>query len=179
MPSPSEVFDTLLRRASADAEEDDLIASITSLGIDELQARRAFMFIQTAWARSVLSKLPVKLSREYILFDKDGRAYERKPLMSSPWFVAASDEAERLSPRSGFDTIVTMSAEFNAVNNALLAGSQAEDLVMLPVYMNPPDMSDEGWARARAYISADATRLRDSQTVASQTPDSRPWWKLW
>ena len=124
-----------------------LKAWLLRAGLSKEEAHDAVRFIPLALAGSGVS-----LPDTYIRVVGDQQ--EERPLKDEPFFRGTSMMAPSLAQDYGAETlsaIVIQSAEFQAVNNALNAGSNLEDLVG-----GPP------------LIECDFP-----------APPPPPWWKFW
>jgi hypothetical protein len=90
-------------------------------------------------------------SPEFRRLNSRGETVETGRLEQQAYFAAASRIAASYIGSPGFKFLALSSAEFNAVNTALLAGSKPEDLVIGP----PTLMSQEA------------------------SPIPKPWWRFW
>jgi Family of unknown function (DUF6348) len=122
--------------APSDAE---ILARLESQGVAGWLAQRLVFFLPLAFGRRVLPG--VQLSGEY---DSQGTL---RGLDSDPLYAAALERASQAN-RAEVERIGLRSAEVNAVNNALHAGSQLEDLVVGPPVavqpLPPPGDGDGG-----------------------------------
>ena len=180
-PTHEQVFKAILASAESSTDEDAIVAALMSLGLDSAEALRAFRFTQVAWSRSILSRLPLSLSEDYILFASTGRVQDHGRLADQPWFVAACHDASMYQSSPQFQSMAVGCSEFQAVNNALNAGSQPQNLALTPVFMFPLNMTNEALAIAQQIIAGEVRQLqmramRDQQESQNST---KPWWKIW
>ncbi len=174
MPDADQVFETILRTAASAEDEFDYIVALMAIGLKQTEASKAFLFIQVAWGRSVLSKTGVHLSDEYLAFDETGGEVSGR-LDTVPWFVKASRSVRYYERHPGFRKVLMGGAEFQAVNQALNAGEQAEDLFLSPVTFTG-SMSDEAEA-----AEEETPKVQEVVTPQVEPTDSaqKPWWKFW
>ncbi len=124
-------------------------------GLSRAEAEMAVRFIPLAFAREILAGTGVTLSDTYVRMRDDGTQDERA-LRDEPFYVASAYLASIILKEIGgdaFTAIVCLSSEFDAVNQALNAGSSPHDLIA-----SPPVIT---WT---AELSA---------------WKPRPWWKFW
>lgn len=121
-------------------EEHQVYRALADAGIAARAADRAYKFTQTAWARGLLAGVGVRFPPEYACFDANGDVIESGILAEEPSFAAAATLAPRFAGTPGFRQLALMSADVNAVNQALNAGSKPENLVMSPafLFLDPP-----------------------------------------
>lgn len=124
-------------------------------GLSRAEAEMAVRFIPLAFAREILAGTGVNLSNTYIRLHAGGTQDERA-LNDEPFFKASAYLASIILKEIGgdaFTAIVCLSSEFDAVNQALNAGSSPQDLIASPPVIT---WTDE---------------------LSAWTP--RPWWKFW
>jgi hypothetical protein len=160
--------------------EDDVYTAMAAAGIPDANADRAYKFTQTAWARGFLTGLGIRFSNDYLCFNGAGEVIESGELPDQPYFAAAAQILPRYAKTPGFQRLALMSAEVNAVNDLLNAGSKPEDVVMSPAafFMEAP--TPTGMTRAQQLLSVRASGGR--RTVADQPGAAsvkKPWWKFW
>ena len=129
-----------------------LQALLRGSGLSQAQAHDAVRFIPLAFGREILSGLGVTLPDTYICVIGDRR--EEKRLKDEPFFRGADTLVRILASDYGSDVITAIamqSAELDAVNQALHAGSDPADLVA-----GPPVIECEDIPRP-----------------------PKPWWKFW
>jgi hypothetical protein len=133
-----------------------LLARLLRAGLSKEQAHDAVRFIPLAFGRDVLDGVGVVFSDTYLRLAGAQSAEEERALNDEPFFREALSLAPLVAAEIGFDafnTVATQSSEFQALNNALNAGAEIENLVASPPVM-----------------------LCDSTAAA---PAKRPWWKFW
>lgn len=178
MPTKVEIIELLAALSmEAATSVDETIQLLVRNGLTEKEAHRALQFIQAAWGRAALSHLGIQFSPEFLEFDKAGKVSNSGLLSDEPWFSAALENAQRLWSSKAVQAIALTSAEFNALNKALHAGSKPENLVSAPVGLfceNPLLVALE---RANRTIEE---RLRASYAAgAAKASPPKPWWKFW
>ncbi len=109
----------------------------------------------------------IRFPPDYLCFNAAGDVIESGLLAEQPFFVAATTAARNRPPR-GLPRLALMSADLNAVNSALKAGSKPENLVTGPpaIFIEPP--TSEGMEKAHKAINDRLT-----------SPAKKPWWRLW
>jgi hypothetical protein len=131
------------------------IGLITSR-IPSADHERIIEFLPLAFARDLMATMGVSFSDEYIRLDAEGQERLRANLADEPWFVESQKLAPEVMAQMGSDAFMAIagrSAELDAVNQALHAGSQPADLILGPPVMqwfDPPP----------------------------PPPPKKPWWKL-
>lgn len=181
MISPDRVYDTLIRVAQSANDEQEFIDALVGEGLSPAEALKAFRFTQVRWARSILQKLPITFSDDFVFFDELGAVRERGKLEGEKWFVAAGNCTSKYQSTKEFQQIASASSEFQAVNSALNAGSRSKDLVLTSVFMFPPDISEDGIRSAQKIIQDEANSrpLRTSPEPRNGENAIKPWWKIW
>lgn len=113
-------------------------------------------FMPLAFARDLMNTMGISFPDEYVRIDAEGRERLRAKLSDEPWFR----ESQKLAPEvmrelgsDAFMAVASRSAELDAVNQALHAGSQPADLVFAPPVM------------------------RWSEETPAPAP-KKPWWKV-
>jgi hypothetical protein len=154
------------------------VRALARTGIEEIEARDAFRFTQIAWSRSILSRLEMTFSDDYVIFDLAGKIQKRGKLSEQARFVSAAREAHRYESLSEFQNVATGASEFNAVNKALHGGSKAKNLMMTSVFLFPVEMSEAGLQAARLKIQEEVAVLQ-MRPRESDTTKPKPWWKFW
>ena len=166
--------------ARAEFTEDDLYAAMADAGIPDPVADRAYKFTQTAWGRVFLDGLGVRFGTDYLCFNRAGDVIESGQLDDQPYYVAAMRLVPQYARSPGFPTFALMSADVNAVNSALHAGSKPENLVMGPAafFMEAP--TPTGMAKAQQRLSERSTADKPGRSGANRSAaDKKPWWRFW
>jgi hypothetical protein len=122
--------------------DDDVYDAMFEAGVPDEIADRVFKFTQIAWGRVCLDDLGVKSDPGYLCFNADGEIIESGLLADEPYFIAAMAAAQRSPPPAGLVRMALMSADVHAANDALNAGSKAEDLITGPqaLFMEAPNL---------------------------------------
>lgn len=129
-PDPSFDPDSIVRatrdafRSAPTADNADLVTALSAQGTPE--AERAVIWLPIAYGRRVLEGV-VQLSPNYAV---DGQEY---PLAADPIYAAADRLARSEATQSDIEQIGLRSPEVSAVNQALNAGSQPQDLMLSAV----------------------------------------------
>src|SRR6266571_3754554 len=102
-------------------------------GLSKLEAVAAIRFVPLALGRAILLEgLGMTLADSYVLVNQATGAREEKSLADEKFFMETMNLAPALGAEFGIDvvsTVALLSSEVQAVNEALNAGSKAEDLV--------------------------------------------------
>jgi hypothetical protein len=181
--TPEAAIDSLAATIAAPAEfsEDDIYAAMAEAGMPGPVADRAFKFTQAAWGRAFLEGLGVTFAPDYLCFNGAGAVVESGMLADQPYFVAAMAAAKRYAGTPGFARFALMSADVNAVNTALNAGSKPDNLVMSPVALFLEAATPAGIENARKVLSERAKSSGKARSSASQKASAanKPWWRFW
>lgn len=110
-------------------------------------------FLPLAFGRDLMGAMGVPFPDEYVRVDGEGRERLRAKLADEPWFVESQKLAPAVMTEMGSDAFMAVagrSAELDAVNQALHAGSQPGDLVFAPPVMKwtdppPPAPAKKPW----------------------------------
>jgi hypothetical protein len=148
--------------------EDQLYAAMGEAGVPEASADRAYKFTQIAWGRIFLGGLGVTFAPDYLCFNGRGEVIEAGLLSEQPYFVAAMAAGKRHPPPAGLPQFALMSADVQAVNSALKAGSKLEDLVAAPAALFMEVPGEIGIEKARRVLAQRMTG-----------PAKKPWWRFW
>ncbi|MBV8520176.1 MAG: hypothetical protein JO197_22470 [Acidobacteria bacterium] len=133
-----------------------LLAWLIRSGVKKPDAIRAQRFVPLAFGRVLIEGMGVALDDTYVRVNHDGSREERT-LSGEEFFTTALRIAKAGQvPAALFTPIALLSSEVQAVNAALSAGANAEDLVASPAVIEWPD-----------------------ETPAAPAASSRPWWKFW
>jgi hypothetical protein len=114
-----------------------LRGELVKAGIPLTLAADVVEFLPLAVARAVLDGMGVRFEDYYIRRTAQGQVIGQKPLMDEPVFREGLAVAGELSGMGdeAFMALVSRSSEYRAINKALNAGSQPEDLVCSPPVM--------------------------------------------
>jgi hypothetical protein len=150
-------------------------------GIPAAVADRAYKFTQIAWGRVFLDGLGMQFSSEYLCFDGEGNVVESGLLAEQPYFVAALGLVKQYAGTPGFLRFALMSADVNAVNNALKAGSKPENLVMGSAALFLGATTPAGIDKARQLLSRRAASPDNASSSgpSASAPGGKPWWRFW
>jgi hypothetical protein len=132
--------------------EGEVFSELVEAGVPEALADRAFKFTQIVAGRALLAGIGVRFSEGYFCFDRDGEVVESGRLADEPCFAAASRLAERYGRTPGFLHLAMTSADLNAVNQALHAGSQPAELTTSPAGLFLEAPTPAGVAKAQETI---------------------------
>ncbi len=133
--------------------EDEVYTALADAGVPTSLADRAYKFTQVAWGRVFLASLGVRFSPDYVCLNALGEVVESGHLANEPCFSAASQLAPRYAGTPGFRRLALLSADVNAVNNALHRGSKPEDLVTAPAFLFLETPTAGGMENARRVIA--------------------------
>jgi hypothetical protein len=136
--------------------EDTLYTAMSEDGIPDDLADLAFKFTQVAWGRVYLEGLGVRFSPDYLCFNGKGEVVESGHLVDQPHYAAAMRLAPRYRDAGGFARFALMSADVNAVNQALHAGSEPAHLVMSPAAFFLETPNDAAMAKAQKVLAEKA-----------------------
>lgn len=182
----------------AELSEKDIYAMMSEAGIPDPVADRAYKFTQIAWGRVFLGSFGVSFSPDYLCFNGAGDVVEQGALREQPYYAAAMSLARRYANTTGFQRLAVTSADVDAVNRALNAGSKAEHIVTAPAAVFIEAVAPGGMEKAKKVLAqmvaaADKEeRLRRrSEAARSARPDDqekpaarpvepkKPWWRFW
>lgn len=144
--------------AHPDGDDETIADALTQSGLEQYRVFELLIWVPMAFGRAVLEGLDFKLPDMFQLMSADGRKFTRLPLADEPVYV----EAHRIAlaghglARPDFLAIAGRSAEFKAVNDALLKGSELKNLVPSEPVIDFPGHSS-----------------------APSRGTKRPWWKFW
>jgi hypothetical protein len=160
-----------------DYTEDQAYAAMADAGIPNAIADRAYKLLQVAWGRALLNGLGIQFSPKYLCCNAAGEVVESGNLVNEPYFAAATRLTARYKGSPGFKRLALMSADLNAVNNALNAGSKATDLVMGPacVFIEVPTAA--GVEAAHRAIQQHMDPLPKPSKSPQKKP-AKPWWQF-
>ncbi|MBN1429958.1 MAG: hypothetical protein JXB07_16430 [Anaerolineae bacterium] len=134
------------------ASEDEFYQLLADAGIPDATADRCYKLAQVAWGRAFLDGLGIDFSDDYLCLDARGDLVESGRLSEEPYFTAAAQLAEKYAVSPAMRQIALCSAEVHAVNDALNAGSNPQDLSTGPTCMFVEAPTDEGMEKARHTI---------------------------
>jgi hypothetical protein len=139
--------------------DDDIYAVLADAGVSDRLADRAFKFTQIAWGRALLDGLGVRFPPEYFWLNGRGEVVESGLLADDPCFAAASRLTPQYAGSPGFMRLAAASADVNAVNNALNAGSDPKNLATSPAFLFLEAPTADGLKRAQETIHRELARL--------------------
>jgi hypothetical protein len=180
---PADAVSQLVQTISALPEfaEDDLYAALKIAGASDSVADMAIKFTQIAFGRAFLDGLGMQFSPEYLLFDGEGNLVERGLLEEQSYFVAAMSLAPQCIRSPGCAKFALMSADVQAVNSALHAGSRPQDLVcsLAAVFVEPPTAA--GLEKAQQLLTEGASVENPAHVRRSDPAGTakKQWWKFW
>ena len=141
------------------AEDEEVIDALKGAGIPSRRAYELVLWVPMAFGRRVLEGPDLPLPETYLLVTPDFAAETRRFLRDEEVFVESRALIDRFlsegMTNDQFLVIAGRSSEFNAVNEALHAGSEISNLVVSE--------------------SVVCLSKRDAGAVKS----NRPWWRLW
>lgn len=125
--------------SNPNADDTTLRGLLVEAGVPFRLAMRVLVFLPLAFARVLLATNGPRFSDECAYLDASGEVVARGELSKEPVFAAALELARHAS-RDEMQTIALRSGEINALNQALHAGSQMENLVFAPpsLYLDVP-----------------------------------------
>ncbi len=146
--------------AHPDADDEAIADSLTRSGLEQFRAFELLIWVPMAFGRAVLEGPDFRLPGTFRSMSPEGQKMTRRRLADEPVYV----EARRIATEVGrekfskntFLAIAGRSAEFKAVNDALLHGSELKNLQPAEPVISFPD-----------------------QPSKPETNTSRSWWKFW
>lgn len=134
--------------------EDDLYAAMARAGIPFPVADRAFKFTQIAWGQHFLAGLgDFTFAPDYLCFNGAGDVIESGLLRAQPYYVAALATLKSYEASPGFRRFALMSADVQAINKALTAGSKPADLDVAPPALFMEPATPAGLEKAQRFLS--------------------------
>lgn len=173
--TPDEAVNQLATVVTGDTElsPDAIYEAMSKAGVPDDVADRAYKFTQIAWGRLFLDGLGVTFPPDYFCLNASGDIIESGVLEDEPFFVAATGLATERRHSKGFARFAAMSADVNAINTALHAGSKPENLSTAPPAVFLEDPTPEGVERAKAEIG------RRLSASPSREATKKAWWRFW
>ncbi|MBL8605865.1 MAG: hypothetical protein JNL38_01035 [Myxococcales bacterium] len=152
--TPEQAVDRLAAVLMNDPElsASDIYDALARAGVPDDVADRAYKFTQIAWGRVFLGHLGLRFPPDYFCLNARGDIVESGQLDEEPYFVAATGLAAEHRRSRGFARFAAMSADVNAINDALHAGSKPENLSIAPPALFVEAPTPEGIAKARQEI---------------------------
>ena len=148
---------------------------LEALGFDAALVHDANCFVPVALGRVIFGSLGPKFSPDFMRINRDASTQILR-LMRQPVYARTTALAPELLSGQLMDaakSLALTSAEINAINSALHAGSNPRNLIL-----SPPIMPDQGVSR-----SAMEEAIRRLQQSAVRPPPpiepAKPWWRIW
>lgn len=136
-------------------------------------------FAPLAFGRVVLVNIGVSFPNTYLLAQRGGHLSTPRELMRNPVFARARALGWHFRASTdyhdGFERAALCSAEFNALNNALHAGSKPENLTALPPIIPGLGVSHADVAQATETYLAQRQAERGTPVPTTQ----KSWWQFW
>ena len=143
-----------------DAADEVVVSALREAGVGEHRAFEVVAWVPIAFGRAVLEGPDFRRPSTFQRMSADGQKFTRRRFADEPVFVEACRLATGLTsqgfPKKDFLLIAGRSAEFRAVNDALLGRSELKNLEPAEPVVSLPDNSPEPRRDAR-----------------------RPSWKFW
>lgn len=144
-------------RQFPDASHEDTVAQLTVAVADADLAERLMEFVPIAFARIALASSGVSFQDTFCRSLGNGKFSHFCPLSADPIYepalAIAREELGSAIPEPDLLAVLTRSGQFDAINKALLAGTQLKGAVMSPsIFLRSAPMPCE---------------------------PPKPWWKLW
>lgn len=165
-----------------DFTQEEIVAAVENTGADRGLATRAYFLTQVAWTQSVMAKLGVKFSPEYLCADSAGEIIETGLLAKEPYFAAAQELAPKYTGYPGFKHLVLMSADTAAIKNALRGGSNPENLVTGPTVLLLQNTTAAGMEKVNQMLRErmNVRKSKEHSPVPKSEPKpTKPWWRFW
>ena len=165
--SPSGLVRRLFEHLAAhpEATTDETYAALAAHGSAPGAIDRAYKFAQVASGQSLVRRLGVTVSSDYLCLDGQGNVVEEGKLADEPHFAVAMELMTSPPPKR----LALTSSDVNAVNAALHAGSRPENLSTGPAIIFLEEPTAEGLARGKRELDA---RL-------GKKNGRKPWWRFW
>jgi len=143
-----------------EADDEVVVNALMQSGLGKYRTFELVLWVPMAFGRAVLEGLDFTLPDTFQLMSSDGQQFTRRRFSDEPVYVEAHRFAVTFVaqgfPRNDLIAIAGRSAEFKAVNDALLKGSELKNLQPGEPVVSFPDPSSEPKLDA-----------------------NRPWWKFW
>jgi hypothetical protein len=143
-----------------DVDDEVVLDALTQSGLEQYRVFELLIWVPMAFGRAVLERPEFRLPSTYQLMSADGQKFAQRRFADEPVYVEALRIATTAAggglPRNDFLAIAGRSAEFRAVNDALLKGSELKNLAPSEPVVSFPDQSSE-----------------------PRQDTKRPWWKFW
>lgn len=178
--SVSEVFLEYVE-SSPNWDLDGAFEFLRRKGFSETMVDDALRFVPVAFGRVLLDGMGIQFSNQYYIFEADGSLTDSGVLTHQTIYNQAVNTALGSRNRHGFRALALHSAEVNAVNNALNAGSSPAGLRAGPVVSFVGEPTQEGMQRVQHYLSPSGPSAAEGKDASEEpSPESKsPWWKFW
>lgn len=160
-------------------DEEDVLQELTKTGTSPLDAEKALIFIPLAFGRVFLKSIASShFSDEAVITDETEKQTTIN-LNDEPIYVAAYQLAkyimtEGLNNKEDFQTIVALSSEVNAYNNALMDGAK------------PEDMDGGHFGSPMIFLPHYQPAEKEKNKIINKPPQQqqaekkkKPFWKFW
>lgn len=144
---------------------DERYQRLVRLGAPPNIAQRIDQLVPLVAGRLLLTGTGLALPDRYATFGADGAMTGSGRLEELPEYKAARTEVPKWASLPGFRDLMLESSEVEAVNSALNAGSNPEDLCFGPVAIFDQEPTQAGMAKARGELS----RLAREASEAART----------
>jgi hypothetical protein len=177
MPNDTDVVLAYLNAIAAapDASDEDLTETLLAAGLAKPQVLLAVLFVPLACGRLLMAGLGIRFSSLYVLLSADGTPVERGTIDDAPIYIAA--QAAAAARRDLVKAVALRSAEVNAVNQALNAGSNPANLAMAPIVAFAEGPTELGASRARALLTSLLADMHHGES--QERPAAKAWWRFW
>jgi hypothetical protein len=141
-------------------EDVDILEHLLCGGCSRALAEKLLMFFPLSCAFNVLADSGVVFSKNFRCMRSDGSVGAPRPLTSDPdWLAIDRFVSKRMTTeKDSLAAIMTRSAEFDSINQALNNGSELKNLVSAdPIFM---------------FTAA-------SGLAGAPEPARKPWWAFW
>jgi hypothetical protein len=148
---------------------------LVARGIDAALVHDASCFVPVALGRVIFGSIGAKFSPDFVRISRDASTQTLR-LMRQPVYARTTVLASELLSgqlMNAAKSLALTSAEINAINSALHAGSNPQDLSLLPPLMPDPDVGQTAMEEAMRQMQNSAHRAPPS------SKPSKPWWRMW
>lgn len=124
--------------------------------------------------------LPMRIERHptYHWVDAAGRVLSSGALAAEPSYAEAMKIAREYSSYRGFQRLVLLSADFQAVSELLRNGSRPENIVTVPPILFREAPTPEG-LQAVERLALELASAPPEGAEAPPAPPKRPFWRFW
>lgn len=119
----------------------------------------------------LLEGMGIKFADEYHCLDRDGDVIGSGKFCAEPHFVAATSLSKDYRSQAAFKRLGSMSSDVHAVNQALHAGSNPENLTTAPLIQFLEASTNAGMIKAREFLN-ELLRAKADTTRSSGQPTS-------